>query len=560
MSSLAVTGASLLILLPSIIFGVSVGTVPSTVGTVTTTKEAVTTTKEAVSTNSNTLSGEGIQQEYVEVTAEDGTAFATSEYDDEYAADKAFKIDPVDSWKSWSYWCSKIDAEKPVYLWFQYKEPKRVTDIKFEEKSNYRLPPGSIYEVFASNATGNCSDENSQTILFSGTQDLFYYGVELQNKHQFFCYGLKVQSQSDKGYVAVKRLMFGSDLLSKENVPLTLDGAEYFATSAKDTDRYGPQWAFKRETSRTFGPWLSSKGLPQTVHVRLPFRVTVSGLSFRSSRLMGANLMFPKKFDFIGSNDCESWTVIVQVSGVEYSDTDGKKSWSIPIKQRASYECYGIRVPENATNWNKVAIHDVKLWREFNMYEKVGLIDELMDKTPKNVITIAYEGNNVLDEKSQGKENTPTQVRYQPLSITMPKTKDGLFYTLIMIDPDTPSRDTPIKNKTQVLHWLMVNIPGHGFGGRHLAPYIGSGPPQETGIHRYTFLIFEEGKTPKDYKGIAPFDTVDVARRVYWNFVEHGKPWTLRGFMNWAKLGEPVAANFYQAQYANADVDVDDNL
>merc|ERR1719412_2157651 len=59
-----------------------------------------------------------------------------------------------------------------------------------------------------------------------------------------------------------------------------------------------------------------------------------------------------------------------------------------------------------------------------------------MDKAPKNVINVAYEGNNVLDEKSQGKENTPTQVRYQPLSITMPNMKDGLFYTLIMIDPD----------------------------------------------------------------------------------------------------------------------------
>ena len=44
------------------------------------------------------------------------------------------------------------------------------------------------------------------------------------------------------------------------------------------------------------------------------------------------------------------------------------------------------------------------------MYQKVGLIDELMDKPPKNVIKITYEGNNVLDEKSQGKENTPTQV------------------------------------------------------------------------------------------------------------------------------------------------------
>ena len=74
--------------------------------------------------------------------------------------------------------------------------------------------------------------------------------------------------------------------------------------------------------------------------------------------------MFPKKFDFIGSNDCESWTVIAQVSGVRrWNKKDEKKSWSIPIKQRASYKCYGIRVHSvQSGNQNTVAIQDVKLW------------------------------------------------------------------------------------------------------------------------------------------------------------------------------------------------------
>merc|ERR1719414_2126998 len=50
--------------------------------------------------------------------------------------------------------------------------------------------------------------------------------------------------------------------------------------------------------------------------------------------------------------------------------------------------------------------------------------------------------------------------------------KEDHFYTIIMIDPDMPTRTTPINEKTQVLHWLMVNIPGNGVGGRQLAPYI----------------------------------------------------------------------------------------
>jgi len=127
--------------------------------------------------------------------------------------------------------------------------------------------------------------------------------------------------------------------------------------------------------------------------------------------------------------------------------------------------------------------------------------------------------------------------------------KEDHFYTIIMIDPDMPTRDTPINEKTQVLHWLMVNIPGNGVGGRQLAPYIGSGPPPGTGIHRYNFFVFDEGVKPKDYSVVEPMDLIDIGRRVKWCFTEKGKTWTFRGFMAWAKMGLPIAGNFYLAQW-----------
>jgi len=183
-----------------------------------------------------------------------------------------------------------------------------------------------------------------------------------------------------------------------------------------------------------------------------------------------------------------------------------------------------------------------------DMYAQSGLVTELMDKAPPKVLKITYAGNNILDQNT-GKENTPTQVRYQPLSIVWPDMESDHYYTIIMIDPDMPSRSTPIEQKTQVLHWLMVNIPGAGVGGRQLAPYIGSGPPPGTGIHRYTFLVFDEGKSPKDYTSVEPVDLVQIGKRVNWSFVQPGKPWTLREFITWAKMGLPIAGNFYQAQW-----------
>ena len=145
---------------------------------------------------------------------------------------------------------------------------------------------------------------------------------------------------------------------------MTLDGAEYSATSVFKSVGYdyGPQRAFKRETSGTW-PWLSSDqaALPQTVHVRLPLNETVSGFSFRSSQFYPTSLS-PTKFDFIGSNDCESWTVILQISGVRWSTKDEMKSWDIPIKERGSYSCYGFRF-HRTPETHEAAIQDAKLYR-----------------------------------------------------------------------------------------------------------------------------------------------------------------------------------------------------
>ena len=44
-----------------------------------------------------------------------------------------------------------------------------------------------------------------------------------------------------------------------------------------------------------------------------------------------------------------------------------------------------------------------------------------------------------------------------------------------------------------------------------------------TGIHRYNFLVFDEGTKPKDYSTVAPMDLIDIDRRVYWNLTEKGR-------------------------------------
>ena len=56
-----------------------------------------------------------------------------------------------------------------------------------------------------------------------------------------------------------------------------------------------------------------------------------------------------------------------------------------------------------------------------------------------------------------------------------------------LLDPDAPSRADPKFREWR--HWLVVNIPGSDVAkGEEVAAYIGSGPPEGTGLHRYVYL------------------------------------------------------------------------
>lgn len=88
-----------------------------------------------------------------------------------------------------------------------------------------------------------------------------------------------------------------------------------------------------------------------------------------------------------------------------------------------------------------------------------------------------------------GKELTPTQVKDQPtLSWEAEK---GAYYTLMMVDPDAPSR-TEFTFR-EVRHWLVMNIPESAVEkGDHITEYRGSGAPKGTGLHRYIFLVYKQ--------------------------------------------------------------------
>ncbi|EDW97859.1 protein D2 [Drosophila yakuba] len=160
------------------------------------------------------------------------------------------------------------------------------------------------------------------------------------------------------------------------------------------------------------------------------------------------------------------------------------------------------------------------------------VVPDVIPEPPNLLLKVVYSNNLVAKD---GLELTPTQVKDQP--IVEWDAQPGEFYTLIMTDPDAPSRAEP--KFREFKHWILANIHGNDLeSGDAIAEYIGSGPPQGTGLHRYVFLLYKQS-------GKLEFDEERVSKRS-----RKDRPkFSAAKFAKKHELGNPIAGTFYQAQY-----------
>ncbi|XP_005176891.1 protein D2-like [Musca domestica] len=167
-----------------------------------------------------------------------------------------------------------------------------------------------------------------------------------------------------------------------------------------------------------------------------------------------------------------------------------------------------------------------------SVFKDNEIIPDVIDAAPQQFLKVSYDNGLTVDK---GIELTPTQVQKQPKVEW--DAEDGVYYTLIMTDPDAPSRVEP--KFREFRHWLVVNIPGNQIDqGEVLAAYIGSGPPKGTGLHRYVFLLYKQS-------GKLEFDEARVGN----NSSQDRPKFKAAKFAEKYNLGSPIAGNFYQAQY-----------
>ncbi|XP_017108838.2 protein D3 [Drosophila bipectinata] len=164
--------------------------------------------------------------------------------------------------------------------------------------------------------------------------------------------------------------------------------------------------------------------------------------------------------------------------------------------------------------------------------EEHCVVPDVIEKAPKATATVDYPCDISV---KPGQVLTPTQVKDEPC--VKWEADSSKLYTLCMTDPDAPSRKDPKFREWH--HWLVGNIPGCDVSkGEVLSAYVGSGPPPDTGLHRYVFLIYEQ-------KCKLTFDE----KRLPNNSGDGRGGFKIANFAKKYDLGNPIAGNLYQAEY-----------
>jgi len=187
--------------------------------------------------------------------------------------------------------------------------------------------------------------------------------------------------------------------------------------------------------------------------------------------------------------------------------------------------------------------------------ERENIIPEVIPATfsPSILFSVVWpNGKAAVLSDYLSREDTLEEpdVNFVPLTVTdVPAVIQDVTYTLVMTDPDAPSRADP--KYRQFRHWVITGLKAPVPGAENpsavktktsTTPYRPPGPPPGSGIHRYTFLLFEEPAGGFTVPESAPEYGAALEERRNWNAVDFGIRYGL-------KL---VGANFFLVQAAPA--------
>lgn len=166
------------------------------------------------------------------------------------------------------------------------------------------------------------------------------------------------------------------------------------------------------------------------------------------------------------------------------------------------------------------------------LMEMHGILSDVVPRPPKYMAEVKLSDGTYLEP---GSEIMPSQLEKEPT--VKWNYKKNTYYFLCMLDPDVPSRQNPALRHWQ--HWLVGNIPECNIQeGLIYTKYTKPFPAENTGLHRYIFLIY---KQPEFIR--FPFQILTSGskqRRGNFSIIEVARKYKLVG---------PVAGNFLHSKF-----------
>jgi len=166
-----------------------------------------------------------------------------------------------------------------------------------------------------------------------------------------------------------------------------------------------------------------------------------------------------------------------------------------------------------------------------NVFSTSKIVPDVVDSAPESICEVTY-GKQKL---KPGDELTPKLVNTNLPKVSW-NANSANYYTLMLTDPDAPSRKEPTYREW--IHWIVTNIPGNDVSkGETLMTYIGSAPPPETGLHRYVFLVWQQKEMKNKW----------TVEKIGYSGDKRGK-FSARKFATENGLTKLVAGNYYETQ------------
>ena len=134
-----------------------------------------------------------------------------------------------------------------------------------------------------------------------------------------------------------------------------------------------------------------------------------------------------------------------------------------------------------------------------------GIAPDFVQPFTPSINLLVKHGDDVLVYRGHVLDSIKTRpkpsVRYEA--------KEGAFYTLMMVDPDIPLKDS-VQDAWN--HYMVVNVPGNKVEeGQVLADWIPPAPPKNTGVHHYIWLLLEQPKR-LDFSDSPPLSATNFNR------------------------------------------------